>query len=475
MSLYLKRLLLIFILSQVLLCTHSYGGEIEIHPEEKPYLDALMKRLNIDRNKIILWKRLLDEKNKKRTDYYKVLGDFKNFYFYDNEPYQNIKFITDYENRIVYLRVMEDKIEDLREIKNFKQIKWLDFHVTNIKSLKGVDSLVNIERFDFNGNDEINSLSDLKNLPKLRILLPNTSKNITDISGMNNLPNLKEFDCSYCKIPDISVLSEFPLLERLEVGTTGESLNSIGNLKKLKILKVTSKTLTDISAIANLVNLEELEITDTKATDLIFSNEMPKLKKISLHTIPLNELPSLTKTPNLEYLLVILSDIEKFDLPTGLNKFNVLKLVANKNLTSMPRVSNMPNLERLEVTKSPIGNFEMDRLPKLNKLDLSGTNITKLGGFSKFPSLRELYLRDTKVKSLEAILDAPRLWLVGLDRSARDIPNVSLITQALKVNSLSREAAGDDTPTAREKYQQLLIEQKEIVKESKNSTRRRSR
>lgn len=475
MNWYLKRLFSILMLSQILFCIPSYGGEIEVHPEEKPYLDALIKRLNIDKQKIKIWSKSIDEEKKKRTDYYEEFGSYKYFYLHDKPHAQNINFITDYDNRLVYLRVRNRDLVDLREIKHFKSLRWLDIHVTNIKSLKGVDNLVALERFDFNGNDEINSLSDIKNLPKLRILLPNTSNNITDISGMKNLPNLKEFDCGYCKISDLSILSDFPLLEHLDIGTTDTTLKSLDSLKKLKILKVNSKTLTDISTIANLVNLEELEITDTLATELIFINEMPKLKKISLHTIPLNELPSLTKTPNLEYLLVILSGIKKLDLPTGLDKLNVLALIANKNLTSMPRISNMPSLEDLEITKSPIGDLDIDYLPKLNKLDLSGTNITQVGDFSNFPVLREFYLRDTKVKSLDAILDAPRLWLVGLDRSARDIPNVSLITQALKVNALSREAAGDDTPTAREMYQKLLAEQKQNMPEPTDKPQRRRR
>lgn len=467
------RILLPFLLFTLFIFSSlSHSGEIEIHPDEKPYLDALIKRLNIDKRKIKIWSRSIDEEKKKRTDYYKEFGNYKYFYLHDNPHLQNINFITNYDGRVVYLRVLRKDLVDLREIQHFKYLKWLDIHLTNIKSLKGVENLVNLEKFEFSGNDKIGSLSDLKNLPKLRILLPNTSENITDISGMKNLPNLKEFDCGYCDISDISVLSDFPLLENLDIGTTDKTLKSIESLKKLEVLRVNSKTLTDISAISNLVNLKELEITDTKATELIFSKVMPKLKKISLHTIPLNELPSLAKTPNLEYLLVILSGINKFELPANLDKLNVLKLVANKNLKVMPRISSMPNLERLELTKSPISKIEIDNLPKLNKLDLSGTNITEVGDFSKFPSLRELYLRDTKVTSLEPILDAPRLWLVGLDRSARDIPNVSLITKALKVNALTRYG-DDDTPTAREKYQQLIAEQKESVSEKKQTSRRR--
>lgn len=370
---------------------------------------------------------------------------------------------------------MEDNVEDLREIKNFKQIKWLDLHVTNIKNLKGVDGLVNLERFDFNGNDEINSLSDIQNLPKLKILLPNTSENITDISGMKNLPNLKEFDCGYCKIQDLSVLSKFPLLESLDIGTTDKTLKSLASLKKLKILKVNSKTLTDIDAISNLVNLEELEIIDAKVKELKLISQMPKLKKISINKVPFNNFIDFDKAPNLEELLVIRTNISQLSIPKKVISLREIYFFFNGNLRSVAGLTGLPNLEVVEFTSSPIDEIDMGYLPKLTKLDLSGTNITQVGDFSNFPVLREFYLRDSKVKSLDAILDAPRLWLVGLDRSARDIPNVSLITQALKVNALSLEAAGDDTPTAREKYQELLAEQKQTATQATENTRRRRR
>jgi len=475
MNLYLKRLISAFLLSQLLLCTLSYGGEVEVHPEEKPYLDALIKRLNIDKQKIKIWSRSIDEEKKKRTDYYKEFGNYKYFYLHDNPHLQNINFITNYDGRVVYLRVLRKDLVDLREIQHFKYLKWLDIHLTNIENLKGVENLVNLEKFEFSGNHKIGSLSDLKNLPKLRILLPNTSNNIKDISGMKNLPNLKEFDCSSCNIADISMLSKFPLLERLEIGTTDKSLNAIEELNRIKVLKIASNTLTDVSAIDNLVNLEELDISDVKVKQLKLDRLMPKLKKISLNKVPLIQFIDFSKTPNLEELLIIRSGISDLNFPGNLRNLREVYFFVNENLKNVKGLSGLPNLEVVEFTRSPVDIIEINNLPKLNKLDLSGTNITQIGDFSKFPSLRELYLRDTKVTSLEPILDAPRLWLVGLDRSARDIPNVSLITKALKVNALSREAAGDDTPTAREKYQQLLADQKEMVTEPTETTRRRRR
>lgn len=475
MNVYFKRVILIFMLSQCLLSLHSFGIEIKVHPEEKLHLDALIKRLNIDNNKIEIWDRSLDEGKKKNTNYYKEFGDYKYFYLHEDDYVQNINFITNYDNRLVYLRIMRRDLVDLREIKHFKYLRWLDIHVTNIKSLKGIDNLVDLEKFEFNGNDNIISLSDLKNLPKLRVLLPNTSENITDISGMKNLPNLTEFDCSYCKLSGISVLSEFPMLERLEIGTTDKTLKSLERLKNLKVLHVKSDTLEDISSISKLVRLEELDLNGTKVTKFNFNNEMSNLKKISFNKLPLNKFFDLNKVPNLEELRVIRSGISELNFPRKLNNIRELRFFVNKNLNRVTGLTELPKLEVVEFTRSPINEIEIDHLPKLKQLDLSGTNITQLSDFSSFPSLRELYLRDTKVKSLESILDAPRLWLVGLDSSARDIPNVSLITQALKVNALSRKAAGDDTPTAWEKYRQLLAEQKEAVSESSDTPRRRRR
>ncbi len=462
-------------LVSVLICINVNAVAIEIHPDEKPHLDALFKRLNLDFNKIVISEMKSGKITKKNTNYYRDFGDYKTYYFYDVKfgGSQTITLITDLDNRISFLRIVETDLVDLREVQNFKSLKWLNVHVTNIKSLRGISKLKKLERLDFLGNDNINSLSEIKDLPRLKIINSDTNSSITDISGMRNLPALNVFLCRSCEIDNVESLSKFTSLEKLELGINANSLDPLRSLKNLKFLKTTSLVLKEIDAINDMASLEKVWFRGGKAEALNISKTLPNLKSLRFLDNPLKQLPDLSKLPALEVFSVVRSNISKVDLPSDLHKLKVLKFIGNDNLKTIPKISSIPNLEKLTLTKSAFESVEIDHLPSLQVLDLSNTNITQLGDFSRFPSLTELKLFNTKVISLKPLLDAPKLWSVVLDRSARGIPNVSLITQALKVNAVLRYDDGKDKPSAKERYAQLLAEKKSI-KPEKTSRRRRN-
>ncbi len=459
-------------LVSVLICVNVNAVAIEIHPDEKPHLDALIKRLNIDKDKIEIWPRSLDKEKKKYTDYFRKFGDYKYFYLHNNEPYQNINFVTNHDDRIVYLKIKEIDLVDLREIRYFKSIRWLNIHVTNIKNLSGISKLKKLERLDFNGNKSINSLSEIKNLLSLKLINSGTSTKVSDISGMKNLPKLREFICSYCILADLASLSEFISLEKLKVGTTSQSLKPLENLKNLRELQIHSQTLTDISAISSLVNLETLNIYDTKATKLDLPTVMPKLKEVNLYKAPLDLLPDLSKWPNIEKLFVMDSAIEELNFPKNLSKLRSIKFTNNKKISTISRIGSMPSLEELTISKGVYGNIEIDVLPNLKMLNICSTNITQLGDFSRFPNLEDLRLFYTSITSLNPLFDAPKLSMVILDNSARDIPNFSLITQALGENALRHTDIDASRPSAKERYAQLLAEKKSIKPKKTNRRRR---
>jgi hypothetical protein len=461
----------LFIVS-VLICVNVNAVAIEIHADEKPHLDALIKRLGIDKDKVEIWARSLDKEKRKYTDYYREFGDYKYFYLHNNKPYQKINFVTNYEDRVVYLRVLQSNVVDLREIQHFKSIQWLDIHVTNIKSLRGISKLKKLERLDFLGNEKISSLSEIKNLPRLKVINSDTNSSITDISGMKNLPAFKEFLCRSCKIESVESLSTFTSLEKLEIGINANSLDPLRSLKNLKFLKTTSLVLKEIDAINDMTSLEKVWFRGGKAEGLDMLKTLPNLKSMRFLDNPLKELPDLSKLPALEVFSIVRSNISKVDLPSELHKLKILKFIGNENLKTIPKISSLPNLEKLTLTKSDFESIEIDYLPSLMVLDLSNTNITQLGDFSKFPNLEELKLFNTKVMSLKPLLDAPKLWSVALDRSARNIPNFGLITQALGENALRHTDIDASRPSAKERYEQLLAEKKSLKPEKTNRRRR---
>jgi len=404
----------LFIVS-VLICINVNAVAIEIHPDEKPHLDALIKRLGIDKDKVEIWARSLDKERKKYTDYYRKFGDYKYYYLHNNEPYQNINFVTNHKNRIVYLKIKEIDLVDLREVRYFKSIRWLDIHVTNIKNLKGIDELKKLERLDFIGNDNITSFGDIHSLPLLSVVNADSSLGIVSIDGMKDVPLLKEFNCNRCKMSNIYSLTELISLEKLILGTTAVNLKPIEKLKNLTHLQVHSQTLTDISAISSLVNLETLNIYDTKATKLDLPTVMPKLKEVNLYKAPLGLLPDLSKLPNIEKLFVMESAIEELNFPKNLSKLKSIKFTNNKKISTISRIGSMLSLEELTISKGVYGNIEIDDMPNLKMLNICNTSVTQLGDFSRFPNLEDLRLFYTNITSLNPLFDAPKLSMVILD------------------------------------------------------------
>jgi hypothetical protein len=469
---FFKILKALVILSITLTCIYGHADEIEIHPDEKPYLDAIIKRLGIDREKMVRSNNYDRKEKKIRSEYYKNFGDFKNLYYYDHKPYQTISLRTNIDDRIVNLEILKTNLADLKEIRRFTNLKWLNIHSTDIRSLVGVSDLKDLKRLDLMNNKDLKSLSPISNLSNLRVINTIGSSNIDDISGLNKLPNLEEFNCISCRLSDISSLSKIKSLVHLELGGPLEDISPLSSLANLKVLKIRSENLKDVDSINKLISLKKIDLDNANVNKINFKNELPKLEEIRFSRVSLKEMPDLSKTPNLKLFSVYGSEINKVDegsIPSSLEK---LLFEEVRTLRSIPKIENMPKLEELRLSGTGVKSVDLGYLPNLKVLRLSDTEITQLGDFSGLPNLEEIWLFDTKVKSLEPLLDAPKLWIVSLNHTAKNIPNARLVKQAISLNRKNLYRKPEDQVPTREVYEQLL---KEHQDSKPGGSRRRSR
>ncbi|MGN0485183.1 MAG: InlB B-repeat-containing protein, partial [Lachnospiraceae bacterium] len=107
----------------------------------------------------------------------------------------------------------------------------------NIRSLKGLETAVNLTVISLNGNEGLQNIDALSQLSKLEKIKLNET-GITDFSPLKNLPNLKR-------------------LNALANGVTNEDLEVLNEFPALKKLNLSSNNITDITAIASL-NLNEV-------------------------------------------------------------------------------------------------------------------------------------------------------------------------------------------------------------------------
>lgn len=110
------------------------------------------------------------------------------------------------------------------------------------------------------------------------------SRQITDITGLENFENLKSINLTNNKVSNLDKLSALKNLETLTIKNNGlTNLNSIKNIKSLKQLDASHNEITDISGLSGLTNLENVILDSNKIGNNIAPlNSLSKLSVLSL-------------------------------------------------------------------------------------------------------------------------------------------------------------------------------------------------
>lgn len=252
------------------------------------------------------------------------------------------------------------KDEHLR--KHLEKFVLLNFH----KLGKGLttEQIESITEIDFTG-DEITDLSGIELLTNLRSL--NLSKNdITDLSPLNALQNLEYLN--------------------LDGNTKISDLSPLKSLKNLKGLLIKSSELTSIKSLSELKNLETLIIQGA-------SFERPRFSNIT----PLENLV------NLKYLDLSGNKISDLSPLSKLNKLEYLNLSSNR-ITDISSLESLVALEKLYLSKNEIRDLEeLENLSKLNTLHINNNKIRWVKYLSELKNLKYLKLKYNDIKDIETL------------------------------------------------------------------------
>ncbi len=254
--------------------------------------------------------------------------------------------------------------------------------------------------------DELSQISDLKKLD-----LSNMAQ-ITDLSPIEFIEDLEEFDASGTGITDISALSK------------------MRNLRKLNISNTRVKSLEPILSNNSLkhVNIDYTDIPDSMATDLLTRDNHPKVifnsTKFVGHWLQLSEpwkkkLTTLINNPSTEQIeldkfydiLMIeeldisnqkdLSDLKGLALLPALKKLNVSKMMSINDPTPLTKLK---FLEQLDCSYNPIESIEwLTLLPRLKNLNIEYTKVTDIAAVENLRSLIAIKLSGTRIKNLNAL------------------------------------------------------------------------
>lgn len=107
--------------------------------------------------------------------------------------------------------------------------------------------------------------------------------NITDISALSGLVNLKVLKLKATPISDISPVSNFTKLEQIElIDTDISDLSPLKNLNSLKSLQINLTTVSDLSPLSGLTKLEYFSMNRVNVTDISPLANLTNLKDADL-------------------------------------------------------------------------------------------------------------------------------------------------------------------------------------------------
>lgn len=128
--------------------------------------------------------------------------------------------------------------------------------------------------------------SDVENITELMEQNCGIKSNntIKDISGIENLVNLKSLTLTYCQIEDISPLKGLNNLEELMLYDDNiTDVSPLKGLTNLKFLELYGNQITDIGSLKGLINLKSLDLANNRITDITPLKGLTKLESLDLY------------------------------------------------------------------------------------------------------------------------------------------------------------------------------------------------
>ena len=186
----------------------------------------------------------------------------------------------------------------------------------------------------------------------------------------------------------------------------------------VKRLIIRNNYVTSLEGMPNMPHLEILEIDQNPINSLVGMPEMPKLHTLNLSENKIRSFEGLSssKTPCLTELIVNGNYIRNFDgFLINLNILTHLD-ISNNLFDSIDDIPDMPNLERLCVTKCGLTSLEVvSKFTKLKDLSVDNNRITSFKGLENLMNLERLMASKNHLGSFEYFPDAPKLWTLVLD------------------------------------------------------------
>lgn len=341
----------------------------------------------------------LFNKYSKYDKLYLNLTDEANKLFNENNIPKNNKTFTKEDMAMLKSITITDRditngiLEPLKYAVNIEEIK-IELNNKNLKR--------NVDNFSFLKNNTnlkifyyINQDPEFKEKEPLTNIDFSNNKNLKDVrivkTNLNDLTIFKNLDLEILSlqdndITDISSLKEMTNLKRLDLDNNKISTlnNSLDNLNNLITLYLRDNPINDISSLKNLKNLEALHIRNTDIVDISTLESLPKLHRLYIDRMKYIDFNYFSVIKNLKNINTLFVDNITLDEFEWLKNFSTREAVDATYGEDKVRIFNFENLEiPIKVNKENIKNGKIlinnplkdfDNMPLEQSGDENGEN-----------------------------------------------------------------------------------------------------
>lgn len=336
----------------------------------------------------------------------------------------------EYAVNMTQLDLAGNEIVDLTPIKNCKKLEKLDLssqfsslEYRELSDISPLANLTNLKVLRLKSND-IQDVSVLKNLTNLEELDLFGNRKIKSIEGFEKLTNLKKLFLNRTRsIKDITPLKECKNLQQLSIqGNKVDNIDALKDHKNLEKLDISSNNIKDITAISSSVNLTELLASGNKIENILAIKDLVNLKTLHISENKISDISSLEKLTNLTDLDLSNNPISSVDALKNLTKLTELKLVRANNVKDFSAISYLKNLEDLDIISSGVKDISfLNGLDKIDEMSLQYNDITDPKPLENLKSIRELKLGGNKIKDASFVKNLRSRFNVAIEMGGQEI------------------------------------------------------
>ena len=199
------------------------------------------------------------------------------------------------------LVAVSNLISDLSPIAGLINLRNLNIRHNLVSDLSPTAGLINLHWIELEDN-LFNDISPLAELPKLEWmdLTRNTSIDVSPLAGMSSLTGFRSWGTP---ILGFETFRKIPRLERLDIcGGELSDISALEGMTNLKDLYLAGNQITDISVVSSLTGLTESSFAHNRITNVSPLAGLSNLRWINLRDNDISDVSSLTSLPNLKWV-----------------------------------------------------------------------------------------------------------------------------------------------------------------------------